>query len=311
MILQTKNLRKSFKKKEALRGVNVEVKPGEIFGLVGPDGAGKTTFFRTILGLYLPTSGSFEILGESNPEKAKSKIGYVPQQFSLNQNMTVWENLTLFGTLYGVPEDTFLERANQLLEMVWMKQFKDRLAGNLSGGMKQKLALAAGLLHRPDLLILDEPTTGVDPVSRREFWQLLYRLNREGLTLMVSTPYMDEVELCHRLSFFYEGQVRATGSPAELLTLYPYQILGLNTPNVRSRFLELQKIPALDSYLQGEDFHVILSKDNLKEDQQKVEEYLQQIGITEYTLKPINPTLEDLFGTLSNNEGSEANDSSN
>ena len=311
MILQTKDLRKSFKKKEALRGVNVEVKPGEIFGLVGPDGAGKTTFFRTILGLYLPTSGSFEILGESNPEKAKSKIGYVPQQFSLNQNMTVWENLTLFGTLYGVPEDTFLERAYQLLEMVWMKQFKDRLAGNLSGGMKQKLALAAGLLHRPDLLILDEPTTGVDPVSRREFWQLLYRLNREGLTLMVSTPYMDEVELCHRLSFFYEGQVRATGSPTELLALYPYQILRLNTPNVRSRFLELQKIPALDSYLQGEDFHVILSKDNLKEDQQKVEEYLQQIGITEYTLKPINPTLEDLFGTLSNNEGSEANDSSN
>lgn len=300
MIIQTQDLSKSFDSNHALHNISLEVNAGEIFGLVGPDGAGKTTFIRTILGLYLPDSGTSSLMGESIPEKVKPRIGYVPQQFSLSQDMTVWENLALFGSLYGIAGSLFEERAEELLKMVWMEKFKDRLAGNLSGGMKQKLALAAGLLHHPELLILDEPTTGVDPVSRREFWQLLYRLNRDGLTLLVSTPYMDEVELCHRLAFFHLGEVRVVGTPAELLSRYPYQLLGLSSENVRSYLSALQSLPAHDVYLQGETLHIVL--DQKKDSQAAIEESIQKVGLTDFKLSPLSPTLEDLFSVLSSEE---------
>lgn len=300
MIIQTENLSKSFGSNQALQNVSLEINAGEIFGLVGPDGAGKTTFIRTILGLYSPDSGLSSLMGEAVPEKVKSRIGYVPQQFSLSQDMTVWENLALFGSLYGIAGSLFEERAKELLKMVWMEKFKDRLAGNLSGGMKQKLALAAGLLHRPELLILDEPTTGVDPVSRREFWQLLYRLNRDGLTLLVSTPYMDEVELCHRLAFFHLGKVKVIGTPTELLLRYPYQLLGLSSPNIRSHLTSLQSLPAHDIYLQGETLHIVLNP--TKDSQAAIEDAIQRVGLADFQLTPLSPTLEDLFSVLSSEE---------
>lgn len=300
MIIQTQDLSKSFGSTHALRNVSLQINDGEIFGLVGPDGAGKTTFIRTILGLYFPDSGTSSLMGESVPEKVKPRIGYVPQQFSLSQDMTVWENLALFGSLYGIAGSLFEERAEELLKMVWMEKFKDRLAGNLSGGMKQKLALAAGLLHRPKLLILDEPTTGVDPVSRREFWQLLYRLNRDGLTLLVSTPYMDEVELCHRLAFFHLGEVKVVGTPAELLSRYPYKLLGLSSENVRSYLSSLQSIPAHDVYLQGETLHIVV--DEKKDSETDIKEAIKRIGLTDFELSPLSPTLEDLFSVLSSEE---------
>ena len=300
MILTTSNLKKSFGKIQALKSISLEINKGEIFGLVGPDGAGKTTFIRTILGLYLPDSGSFNLLGTNNPEAAKSKIGYVPQLFSLNQDMTVWENICLFGSLYEISGTLFAERAEQLLNMVWLSEFKDRLAGNLSGGMKQKLALIAGLLHSPKFLILDEPTTGVDPVSRREFWQLLYRLNQEGLTLLVTTPYMDEVELCHRLAFFHQGQIRAMGSPAQLLAQYPYSLFALQAEGLRSLLGKIEQLPAQDVYLQGDEIHIAL-KDPAN-DKTLLEQALQQLGFKDYSLSPIDPTLEDLFSVLSADE---------
>lgn len=297
MIIETHNLSKKFGSNHVLQNISLQVSAGEIFGLVGPDGAGKTTFIRTILGLYRPDGGTSSLLGESTPEKVKPRIGYVPQQFSLSQDMTVWENLTLFGSLYGISGSFFEERAEGLLKMVWMEKFKDRLAGNLSGGMKQKLALAAGLLHRPDLLILDEPTTGVDPVSRREFWQLLYRLNRDGLTLLVSTPYMDEVELCHRLAFFHLGEVKVMGTPTELLSQYPYKLLGLSSENVRTYLSALQSLPARDIYLQGETLHIVL--DPAKNSQNNIEDSIREMGLSDFSLFPLSPTLEDLFSVLS------------
>ncbi len=297
MIIKAVDLKKSFGSVHALNNISLHINKGEIFGLVGPDGAGKTTFIRTLLGLYAADSGEIELLGEKTLEKVKERIGYVPQLFSLYQDMTVWENLSLFGSLYQIRGDLFTERANQLLAMTWMDGFKDRLAGNLSGGMKQKLALAAGLLHRPELLILDEPTTGVDPVSRREFWQLLYRLNKEGLTLIISTPYMDEVELCHRLAFFHQGSIRATGSPAELLSSYPYSLFSLTAGGLRGLLPRFRAFPAADAYLYGEELHIALR--DRQQELPLLTEYLDQLGLADYSLTPINPTLEDLFSVLS------------
>lgn len=300
MIIETFALSKSFNSTKALQEISLKIQEGEIFGLVGPDGAGKTTFFRTVLGLYTPTSGSFQILGTKTPERIKEFIGYVPQQFSLNSDMTVWENLTLFGSLYGISGPIFEQRAQELLEMVWMENFKDRLAGNLSGGMKQKLSLAAGLLHRPKLLILDEPTTGVDPVSRREFWQLLYRLNRTGLTLVISTPYMDEVELCHKLAFLDQGKVKASGSPQELLANYPYKLYYISGKNLRSHLTRFRGLPVHDFYLLGENMHIVF--DPQTDSHEKIKHFLVENDLTQFELSPATPSLNDLFSVLSARE---------
>ncbi|MDF2874104.1 MAG: ybhF 2, partial [Sporomusa sp.] len=170
----------------AVDNLNLEVKAGSIFGLVGPDGAGKTTTIRMITGIMAPTSGKISLLGSDNTESVKNQIGYVPQKFSLYGDLTVMENIQVIGALYGANSKRVKELGTEILDFTNLLPFKDRLADNLSGGMKQKLALAAGLMHRPKIFFLDEPTTGVDPVSRREFWQMLYRLNKEGTTIFVS-----------------------------------------------------------------------------------------------------------------------------
>ena len=181
-----------------------------------------------------------------------------------------------------------------------MESFKDRLAGNLSGGMKQKLALAAGLLHRPKLLILDEPTTGVDPVSRREFWQLLYRLNRDGLTLIISTPYMDEVELCQKLAFLDQGQVRALGSPKELLSEYPYELYNITGKNLRSHLTQFEGLPAQDFYLLGEKMHLVVNPQT--DSKEKIRQFLIKNGLEKFDISPTTPSLDDLFSVLSTRE---------
>lgn len=215
-VLVVKELQKNFDGVAALRAVSLTVKEGEIFGLLGPDGAGKTTLMRIILGIMAGWQGNMEILGASNISQCKNKIGYIPQKFSLYTDLTVWENISLLSALYGADKKTTHAKGEEVLKFTNLLRFKDRLAGNLSGGMKQKLALASGLLHKPQILFLDEPTTGVDPVSRREFWQILYRLNREGTTIFVSTPYMDEAELCSKIAFLHEGIIVASGTPSEL-----------------------------------------------------------------------------------------------
>ncbi|MDR3321339.1 MAG: ABC transporter ATP-binding protein, partial [Synergistaceae bacterium] len=186
-LLQFRSAEKSFGGVKAIRCLDLDVPPGVIFGVVGPDGAGKSTMTRLAMGLIKPDAGEVCL---------RQEAGYVPQRFSLYVNLTVMENIRLFGALYGKPRAAVDEQAAGLLSRMGLWEFRDRLAVNLSGGMKQKLALAAGIIHRPNALLLDEPTTGLDPLARREFWTILYELNAEGVTVLVSTPYMDEAELC-------------------------------------------------------------------------------------------------------------------
>lgn len=297
MIIKISALNKSFKEKQVLHDISLKINKGDIFGLVGPDGAGKTTFIRTILGLYLPDNGEIQLFGSSDIEQAKSNLGYVPQEFSLNTDMTVWENIALFAELQNIKD--FSARAEKLLKMVWLLDFKDRLAGNLSGGMKQKLALICGIIHNPELLVLDEPTTGVDPVSRREFWQMLYRLNKEGLTILISTPYMDEVELCTKIAFLHLGKVRALGSPTELLNKYPYLLYCIKGENIRAKIDKLYGLPAHTLYLKGD--YLIAAFTN-EEEKEAFMPKLEQTGLENFSVEQIPPSLEDLFGSLSESE---------
>ena len=226
-MIQIQGLTKQFNSVTAVHSVDLTVDTGEIFGLVGPDGAGKTTLMRMILGVVDPSAGSVKVMGSSNIEAVKKLIGYIPQKFSLYRDMTVLENIHLIGSMYGTSATAIESRAREILSFTNLLPFANRLADNLSGGMKQKLALAAGLMHKHQLFFLDEPTTGVDPVSRREFWQMLYRLNKEGMTVFVSTPYMDEAELCTRVAFMHEGRIVSCATPAEMREQYPYKILEL------------------------------------------------------------------------------------
>ena len=217
--LRATGLRKEFGEVTAVDGVALEAARGEIFGLVGPDGAGKTTTIRMLCGVLLPTAGEAEVAGfdvRHQPEEVKRRIGYMPQRFSLYGDLTVAENLYFFANLYRVPRAERVRRERELLEFSRLGPFRDRLAQNLSGGMKQKLALACTLIHTPEVLFLDEPTTGVDPVSRRDFWRILYSLLREGVTLFVSTPYMDEAERCNRVALMDKGRLLVTDRPKAL-----------------------------------------------------------------------------------------------
>jgi ABC-2 type transport system ATP-binding protein len=229
-MITARSLTRTFGRHRALDGIDLTIAKGEMFALIGPDGAGKTTFFRIVAGLLKPTSGTLE--------RAPGDFGLVPQRFSLYQDLSIDENLALRGSLYGVPARVARERAADLLSRVGLQRFGARLAGRLSGGMKQKLALSAALLIEPSLLLLDEPTTGVDPLSRREFWGTLHRLHHEGLTIVVSTPYMDEAAYATRLGFLHRGRLLATGTRTEILAGYSralVEVRSLNRVGVRAR----------------------------------------------------------------------------
>ena len=228
-MIRAEKLVRSFGSRPALHGIDLDIARGEMFALIGPDGAGKTTFFRIVAGLLEPTSG--RLVRDDVP------FGLVPQRFSLYEDLTVDENLALRASLYSVPASEAGARARDLLARVGLDRFRARLAGALSGGMKQKLALVAALLTRPALLLLDEPTTGVDPVSRREFWQVLNALHHEGLTIVVSTPYMDEAEYASRLAFLNEGRIVATGTREEILAACPAALSRTGTPTLDDAFV--------------------------------------------------------------------------
>jgi len=231
-------LTKSYGKVQALRGISFEVERGEIFGLIGPDGAGKTTFFRLLTTLLLPDSGSAQVEGldiVADYKLIRQQIGYMPGRFSLYQDLTVEENLQFFATLFG----TTIQQNYHLIAPIYrqIEPFKTRRAGKLSGGMKQKLALSCALIHAPKVLFLDEPTTGVDPVSRKEFWEMLASLKvNYGLTIVVSTPYMDEAALCDRIALIHEGRILQTGTPADIAQGYP---------SLEDRFIDLMGKPSL------------------------------------------------------------------
>ena len=285
------DLYKNFGSKTALNGFSLEIENGELFGLVGPDGAGKTTMLRILAGLSVPASGEAQIISSTGVEH----IGYMPQRFSLYEDFTVMENLNFFGSIWGLSGKDLRSRARALLERTDLLPFSDRLAANLSGGMKQKLALAAALLHRPRTLLLDEPGTGVDPVSRREFWKVLYELHREGLTILLTTPYMDEAELCSRVGFLYEGSLITIGSPAALKKDYPYHVLILTCPHedLHGLIPSLKKtgVPSVTPF--GDTLH-IATPDTLhtRDDLTHLLE-LRKTGV--FSLEEASPSLEDVF----------------
>ena len=294
-MIQTQGLTKKFDSITAVDGINLTVKAGEIFGLVGPDGAGKTTLMRMILGIIGSTAGTIEVMGSDRIESVKNRIGYIPQKFSLYRDLTVMENIRMIGSLYGADSEAIGVRAEVILSFTNLLPFVDRLAENLSGGMKQKLSLAAGLMHKPQLFFLDEPTTGVDPVSRREFWQMLYRLNKEGMTVFVSTPYMDEAELCTRVAFMHEGRIVSCAAPEELRARYPYKILELSIGE-RSIKKHLQECGLADINAFGEKYHLVV--ENPEQARKDVTACLNRAGFAEFTLEEVPPTLEDVFVAL-------------
>src|ERR1044072_5022635 len=226
--IRVRSLVKNYDGFEAVKGVNLDIEAGEIFGIIGPDGAGKTSVFQVLGGGMDPTSGEAQMIGKSTVD-ARPFVGYLTQTFSLCQDLSVVENLRYVGQLRLLKRRQIEERGDHYLQMFDMARFKDRLAGSLSGGMKQKLALTCALIAEPKILLLDEPTTGVDPVSRREFWDALAGLANDGMTMVVATPYLDEAERCHRVALMYEGVIHQTGSPAEIREQLGLQRLEMKT----------------------------------------------------------------------------------
>jgi ABC-2 type transport system ATP-binding protein len=288
------HLTRRFGDKTALDDLTLTVQPGELFGLIGPDGAGKTTFFRIVAGVLAPTSGTVAV--------DKTSFGFVPQRFAMYEDLSVDENLTLRAKLYGVPTSTANARAADLLQRVGMDRFRKRLAGALSGGMKQKLALVAALLTQPKLLLLDEPTTGVDPVSRREFWALLNQLHHDGLTILVSTPYMDEAEYATRIAFLDRGRISAIGTRQEILATYSRPLLEIRTSNrleVRARLAEMSEVDDLSLF--GTVLHARGASGSGAGLLTRVRVALRDV-VQEDDVQPLAPSLEDVF-VLGSSEG--------
>ncbi len=299
--LRVDAITKSFGAAAALSGVSFSVEAGEMFGLIGPDGAGKTTLIRIITSLIDADDGEASVLGFSvkrEPARVREIIGYMPQHFSLYQDLTVAENLRFFADLFGVPADERKRRTEELLAFSRLGDFVKRRAGALSGGMKQKLALSCALIHTPRALILDEPTTGVDPVSRRDFWEMLERLRSQGVTILVSTPYMNEASLCQHMVFIHKGKILATGSVGEITALFRgtvYAVAGPNLPAI-STGLRGAVAPELVRIL-GDTVQVIA----LGERRGEIEALLEAMrrnGTVAGPIREVAPGVEDSFVAL-------------
>lgn len=303
--IRATGLSRSFGDLKAVDGIDLDIPEGEIFGLVGPDGAGKTTTMRLLTAVIDPTSGSAQILGHDSvreAERIKEKIGYMSQRFGLYPDLTVIENIHFYADLYGEPRKGRAERIDELLSFSNLTPFKKRLARNLSGGMKQKLGLACALIHTPEVLFLDEPTNGVDPVSRRDFWRILYRLVRDGLTIFVSTAYLDEAERCTRVGLMHQGRLLAVETPGEIKKLMEGTLLEFNCNEPRRAMLLLrQKLPQATVGLFGEHVHVV----TMDPQEMKVEipSLLQNAGLSVDEIRTVEPSLEDVFiSVLENRE---------
>lgn len=288
--LEIRGLKRSYGKIVAVDGLSLEVRPGEIVGLIGADGAGKSTTMRVTCALIEQDSGSVRVLGFDPLTQAaivKEHIGYMPQRFSLYPDLTVSENLRFFAELYGVSDADFREREVRLMEFSRLGEFRTRRAGKLSGGMKQKLALSCTLIHTPELLVLDEPTTGVDPVSRQEFWSILRSLADENKALLVSTPYMDEAELCNTIVVMHRGRVLYSGTPGDLPGLFPRQIMevvGLSEQDARARIVDLAGV---ELERVGDRLHVIYDDTRM---QIELRARLQSSGTN---VSDLRPTIEE------------------
>src|SRR5579862_8069922 len=295
--IQAEHVAKRYGDSDALRDVSVAIPPGELFGLVGPDGAGKTTFQRVLAGLLRPSGGTARVGGVdvgSDPAGVKRQVGYMSQRFSLSETLTVLENLVYVAEVWGVPASARRQRIARLLEFSRLGPFQDRLAGKLSGGMKQKLGLAACLIHQPRILLLDEPTIGVDPISRRDLWLILYDLMQEGSTILLSTPYMDEAERCGRVGFLLDGQLIACGPPATLKRDLGTMVLDLRCADSRAARRTLHGRDGFEETVTfGEHLHVTVPRQGIDPD--AVVTAARAAGVTVYDWRLREPSLEDVF----------------
>lgn len=287
-MIKINDISKSYGSVKALDNINLKIEQGELFGLIGPDGAGKTSLFRILTTLILADEGNAWINGwdiVKDYKKIRNDIGYMPGRFSLYQDLTVEENLQFFATVFNAS----IEENYSLVKDIYrqIEPFKNRRAGKLSGGMKQKLALSCALIHKPSVLFLDEPTTGVDPVSRKEFWEMLKNLKQQGITILVSTPYMDEATLCDRIALMQHGKILSVDSPEKITNHYPKKLYAAESDNNYQLLEKLRKNPAInDVYIFGEHLHITFN---------------MQPDTSIPGLEEIKPTIEDCFIQLMKN----------
>lgn len=302
-VVEISDVEKAYGDVQALRDVSFQVGEGELFGVIGPDGAGKTTLFRIITTLLKPDSGVARVFGMDvvdDYRKIRPILGYMPGRFSLYQDLSVEENIRFFASVFG----TTLEDNYALVEPIYkqLEPFKNRLAGALSGGMKQKLALSCALIHKPKLLVLDEPTTGVDAVSRKEFWEMLHGLKDEGITIIASTPYMDEADQCDRVALVQDGKILKISTPAEVAKSFSAPLFGIKS---KKRFRLIQALKQFEHTKSvhpfGESVHYSDEREN--PDTNELEQYLKNQGIADASIQKIEPGIEDTFMDLMEKEG--------
>ncbi len=297
----TENLKKNYGKVEALRGVSLSVGEGELFGLIGPDGAGKTTLFRTLTTLIVPDSGRASVLGldpVADYEQVRRRVGYMPGRFSLYPDLSVKENLSFFAAVFG----TTIEENYDLVRDIYsqIEPFKDRRAKKLSGGMKQKLALSCALIHRPEVLFLDEPTTGVDPVSRQEFWEMLKKLKQQGISILVSTPYMDEATLCDRIALMQNGLLLDVDTPAAIIEKFQKTLWAVRSERMHALLDDLRAVAGVESAFSfGAMHHATVDPATITPDALK--RALEAKGHRNVEITAITPTVEDCFMELLSN----------
>lgn len=283
-MVTVENLVKHYDKTEAIKGISFSAKEGEIFGIIGPDGAGKTSLFRILTTLILPNEGTATVNGldvVKDYKQIRNTVGYMPGRFSLYQDLTVEENLNFFATVFNTTVEENYDLVKEIYQQI--EPFKKRRAGALSGGMKQKLALSCALIHKPTVLFLDEPTTGVDPVSRKEFWEMLKNLKAQGITILVSTPYMDEASLCNRIALIQNGEIMSIDTPDEIIAGYPDKLYAAKGENNYHLLNQLKLRNDVKScYISGEYLHVTFKAETAP--------VIDNVGIHE-----IKPTVEDCF----------------
>jgi len=299
-MIEVKDLHKQYGDVVALDRISLSVEKGELFGLIGPDGAGKTSLMRILMSLLLPDSGQATMNGldvVADYKKIRLITGYMPGRFSLYPDLTVEENLKFFATVFG----TTIEENYYLIKDIYqqIEPFKTRRAGKLSGGMKQKLALSCALIHKPEILILDEPTTGVDAVSRKEFWEMLKRLNNMGITIVVSTPYMDEASLCDRIALIQQGSLMSVATPKEMTSSFPEDLWAVRTRKIYDTSKFLEKLPSVISVNSfGQVLHLVTQKG--RHTSGSVQKFLSDQGELEISVTPMEATIEDVFILLMN-----------
>jgi len=299
-IILTQGLSRDFKSNRAVDRLDISIQPGELFGIVGPDGAGKTTTLRLLAGLLDISDGSAQVVGfnlKKNPESVKPKVGYMAQEFSLYAELSVLENLTFFAELYDLDKNQMRERRDSLLEFAGLTEFKQRRADKLSGGMQKKLSLACTLIHNPPLLLLDEPTTGVDPISRREFWNILTDLHLHGTTILISTPYMDEADRCTRVGLMYQGRLVECAPPHEIRANLKGELVEITPSDWKQALQLLEDLPgiiAIQTY--GESLHILVN--SVDEQLPEIKNVLHKHDIKYQNVRQTSARMEEAFISL-------------